>query len=204
MGTIFTIGYTSFTDIDSFLQTLHKQKIKAVIDVRSSPYSKIHPEYNKENIKRTLNSHQIYYVFLGNECGARVDEKSCYVDGQVNFNCVSSLPKFKSGLERIYSGAKKFNVALMCAEKDPITCHRTILISKNLKQYCLPIMHLLDTEHVETHEELEQRLLKVYELNQSHFFKNQKELLEEAYEKQANKIAYRIDENDIVYEVHHD
>ncbi|MEZ7198815.1 DUF488 domain-containing protein [Pseudodesulfovibrio karagichevae] len=204
MGTIYTIGYSSYS-IEDFVNTLISDEINALIDVRSSPYSKMYSEFNKDNLKRYLNSKSIYYVFLGEECGARASENYCYRNGAVDFNCVSDLPRFKAGIKRITDGASKFNVALMCAEKDPITCHRTILVARHLKKYDYPIKHILANNGIETHEQLEKRLLKLFDLDQSHFYKTKNELLKEAYDLQAAKIAYRPAEQEAeVHEVDYD
>lgn len=204
MGTIFTIGYSSYS-VEEFVNTLINNEVKALIDVRSSPYSKMYSDFNKEHLKRYLNSKSIYYVFLGDECGARASETSCYTNGAVDFNCVSALPRFKSGIKRITEGASKFNIAMMCAEKDPLTCHRTILVTRNLKKYNYPIKHILADNIVETHKQLEKRLLKLFDLDQTHFYKTKKELLDEAYDMQASKIAYRpseqeAGEHEVVYD----
>lgn len=131
LNELFTIGYSPHT-YDSFLNILRKYQISALVDVRSSPYSQFKPEFNRETLKDLLKKHKIAYVFLGDYCGARVEDPTCYVNGKVDYNLVAKSQKFKEGLERIKKGMDIFRIALMCAEKDPITCHRTILISRNL------------------------------------------------------------------------
>ncbi|MFV0350337.1 MAG: DUF488 family protein [Halodesulfovibrio sp.] len=188
---VFTIGYSGF-QLLSFKDVLIKNNIKAVIDVRSSPYSKTYPEYNKENLKNFLYNYSIYYVFLGEECGARQPDPKCYINGKIDFDLVSNNHTFQNGISRIESGAEKYPVALMCAEKDPVTCHRTILICKNLKKNInIKIKHIIDMHTIQTHEQIENRLLKMHGLDQHSFIYTENERLNIAYKKQENRIAYK-------------
>lgn len=190
---IFTIGYSSFS-LKVFLNTLKKYKITAVADVRSQPYSQFKPEFNRENLKEELYKNNIAYAFLGEECGARVDDPKCYIDGKVNYELVAKNPTFKKGLERIIKGMEKFSIALMCAEKDPITCHRTILVCRNLQSAGVEIKHILSNGRVEKHKDSEQRLMRLFNLNHPDMFRSEEQRLEDAYSLQGEKIAYEIAE----------
>ena len=88
------------------------------------------------------------------------------------------------------NGMKKYKVALMCAEKDPISCHRAILISKNIQSEDVLIKHILENGDLEEHSKSELRLMKLYGLDQEELFNSFDERLSEAYEQQAKKIAY--------------
>lgn len=190
---LFTIGYSSFS-LKVFLNTLKKYKITAVADVRSQPYSQFKPEFNRENLKEELYKNNIAYAFLGEECGARVDDPKCYIDGKVNYELVAKNPTFKKGLERIIKGMEKFSIALMCAEKDPITCHRTILVCRNLQSAGVEIKHILSNGRVEKHKDSEQRLMRLFNLNHPDMFRSEEQRLEDAYSLQGEKIAYEIAE----------
>lgn len=187
---IFTVGY-SVLSLEEFIAILKQHNVNAIADVRSSPFSKFKPEFNSDILKIELKKNNIFYVFLGKELGARREEKDCYEDGQVNFNIVANLPKFKHGLERILEGAKKYRIALMCAEKDPINCHRTILICRNLRKHGIVIEHIMEKGELENHLETEKRLRNL--LNVQPKFNGPsktEELTEEAYDIQGKKIAY--------------
>jgi uncharacterized protein (DUF488 family) len=186
---LFTIGYSPHI-LDSFLRVLQKHKVTAVADVRSLPYSQFKPEFNKNKVSEFLKAHGIAYVFLGDYCGARVDDPSCYVDGKVDYALVAENPKFKEGLKRIINGLEKYRIALMCAEKDPIDCHRTILICRNLTPKGVNIKHILSTGRIEEHHDSEQRLLKLYKLNHQDLFRSEQQRLNDAYLRQGEKIAY--------------
>jgi uncharacterized protein (DUF488 family) len=117
---IFTIGYSTFS-VDGFIETLNRNNITAIADVRSSPYSRFRPEFNRENLKQILLRNNIAYVFLGEECGARINAPECYINGKADYHLIANHPKFQEGLRRIREGLKRYRIALMCAEKDPIT-----------------------------------------------------------------------------------
>jgi uncharacterized protein (DUF488 family) len=186
---LFTIGYSPHIH-DSFLRVLNKHKITAIADVRSSPYSQFKPEFNKYPLTEFLNKHGIAYVFLGDFCGARVEDPSCYVNGKVDYTLVAENPKFKEGLKRIINGMEKYRIALMCAEKDPITCHRTILICRNLIARGINIKHILSNGRTEDHKDSEQRLLKNFGLHHPDMFRSEQQRLNDAYIRQGEKIAY--------------
>lgn len=201
MNELFTIGYAPHT-LDSFLNILGKHKINALVDVRSSPYSQYKPEFNQEPLKEFLTKHKIAYVFLGDYCGARVEDPSCYVNGKVDYRLVAENEKFKEGLERIKKGMKSYRIVLMCAEKDPITCHRTILICRNLLSNKIQIKHILSNGKVEDHKDSEQRLLKVFKLNHPDLFRSEQQRIDDAYSRQGEKIAYKTAEPTAEYEEH--
>ncbi|HAK88303.1 MAG TPA: hypothetical protein DHV16_10895 [Nitrospiraceae bacterium] len=190
-GTLFTIGYSGRT-IDDFIALLKQHKITALCDVRSMPYSNRNPQFNRESLKMVLKSHSIDYAFLGEELGARPKDPSCYVDGKAIYQKIAASPLFTAGLERIEVGVQKgYILTLMCAEKDPLTCHRSILICKNLRGRMIDIHHIIDREITETQTDLEKRLiaqLKLYPDLFKHTDTNG--LIERAYEIQGDRIAY--------------
>ena len=190
---IYTIGYSSF-EIDSFIETLKKHNINAIVDVRSSPYSQDKSEFNREALKESLNKKHIAYVFLGEECGARVSDSSCYINGKVDYSLVAKTDLFKTGIQRLLNGAEKYSLALMCAEKDPITCHRTILICRYLIKEGVSVKHVLENGNIEFHEDSEKRLLKLFKLHHPDLFRTEQDRLNEAYSRQGEKIAYEAED----------
>jgi len=198
---IHTIGYAAHT-IESFIATLENFNITAIADVRSQPYSKFKPEFNRENLKIALINNRIEYVFLGANIGARIKAPECYKNGQVDYELISKHPLFQEGIDRLLKGMEKFSVALMCAEKDPINCHRTILICKHIKKYQIKINHIIDADTSENHAETEFRLMKLFHLEQPNLFMKDSDRLEEAYSRQEEKIAY-IAESDTEYKANY-
>ena len=209
---LFTVGHSNLS-IEDFISLLKKHKVNAIADVRSHPYSSYLPHFNRDLLKFELLKAKFKYVFLGNELGARPKDLSCYINDQAVYKKIADSNTFKSGIERILIGLKKYRIALMCSEKDPISCHRTILICKYLRQLDININHIIDEKTIESQEQLEDRLLdfhgfdlennrlKIPEIIQFDLFtpiqSNKKssisktEFLERAYLLQENKIAYK-------------
>lgn len=198
---IYTIGHSNHS-IEQFVDLLKHHGITAIADVRSAPYSRYNPQFNKEALSASLEKEEIAYVFLGKELGARSDDPSCYENGQVDFSRVAERAEFKSGLERVIQGSEKYRIALMCAEKEPLDCHRTILVCHNLKRYGVNIKHIFPDGVLEDHRDVESRLLKLTNSEQTLFDQNvsDSERLERAYKKRASEIAYKAEKK----EVHHE
>lgn len=196
---IFTIGHSNHT-IEQFILLLKQHQINAIADVRSIPYSRYNQQYNQEKLKIELKKNNIIYTFLGKELGARSDNQNCYVGNKAIYEKIAQTPKFSEGLKRLKKGSQQYNIALMCAEKDPIHCHRAILISRYLKIKEIEILHILPNGQLESQTKLEQRLINILNLNlpqqfnlfddNTNLIKSASELTEEAYKLQGEKIAY--------------
>lgn len=186
---LYTIGYSGFT-INEFIDVLTKHGINAIADVRSVPYSKFKPEYNSGKLKTKLNNSGIEYAFLGDLCGARIDAQECYRNGKADYDLIAKHPKFQEGIKRIKRGLEKYRIALLCAEKDPVSCHRLILICRHLRADDIKIFHIIDFKSVLTQGECEARLLKLFKLDQPELFRDVNDQITEAYARQAEKIAY--------------
>lgn len=192
LQTIFTIGYSSYRLCD-FIKTLKDNKINALADVRSSPYSTIHLDYNRENLQKELKSHGIAYVYLGDLLGARIDDQSVYINNTADFDLIATSSAFNQGLARLIEGTNRgYLIALMCAEKDPIACHRAILICKNLRN-TFDIKHILPNFKIESQHNFEKRLLHHFNLDCPDLFGTSDDIkLEHAYKMQERNIAYKI------------
>ena len=191
---IYTIGHSNVSG-EALLALLQQHGITAVADVRSQPYSRYLPHFSQGPLKATLQGAGIAYVFLGRELGARPDDPGCYQEGRAVYAKIAATPRFGEGLQRLRRGAVRERIVLLCAEKDPITCHRTILVCRHLRQE-VPIDHILADGRLESHPALERRLLELHGLHQLNFFnpKTAAELLEEAYDRQGEQIAYHVAE----------
>ncbi len=189
---IFTIGHSNIA-IEGFLALLRRHGITVVSDVRSHPYSRYLPHFNGPALKAALRAAGIGYVFLGRELGARPEDPSCYVDNTAAYEKIAATALFAEGLDRVRKGMGMSTIALTCAEKDPLICHRAILVCRHLRAPGLAINHILPDGSLEAHEELEQRLLREHKLQQTSFLtpSSPDDLLEEAYNRQAERIAYR-------------
>lgn len=188
MRELFTIGHSNHT-WDRFLELLRWHRIDALGDVRSRPYSTRLPQFNRELIERGLRVAAIRYVFLGDELGARRSERECYVDGVARYDLIIRSPAFQAGLARVKTGIQRFRLALMCAEKDPLECHRAILVCRHLRDGA-QIRHILADGNLEFHTDAEARLLIEERVPADDFFATRDVLLTRAYDQRAEKIAY--------------
>lgn len=211
---IFTIGHSNHT-IETFIELLHQHQVTALVDVRSSPYSRRFPQFNQSALKTALKTANIAYVPLGDNLGARPRDRNCYINGMARYDLIAATEAFKVGLNRLIQGSEKYQISLMCAEQDPIVCHRAILICPHLKNAGLEIYHIHKNGDLESNEDLENRVLKqnnLYKLSklsadlQSHVKQlslfdlqpiqtlekplSRAELVEKAYQLQSEKVAY--------------
>lgn len=188
-ATVYTIGHSTNSG-EKLLELLRRNEISAVADVRSQPYSRMNPQFNREPLKAALKGAGISYVFLGKELGARSEDKGCCVDGKLQYERLAKTELFQQGLTRVIDGAARHRIALLCAEKDPLTCHRTILVVRQLVARGLEAAHILEDGRVEPHEKALDRLLKEEGVRSDDFFRPRQELVEEAYAKRGGYIAY--------------
>jgi len=186
---VYTVGHSTHT-IERLVELLKSHSITAVCDVRSRPYSRMNPQFNREPLKRALQAADIKYVFLGKELGARSEDKNCYRNGQVQYDLLAQTDLFKQGIERVKEGARSYRVALMCAEKEPLECHRTILVSRKLFEDGFLIEHILGDGKLEGHEHVMQRLISKLKIPEDDMFRSHNALVE-AYARQSVEIAYR-------------
>ena len=183
--TIYTVGHSTHT-FEKFLELFERNGVTAIVDVRSNPFSRHNPQFNKDTLSAELKKHGIAYVFLGKELGARSDDPSCYEGGKVSYSRLTQTPIFKAGIERVLNGARKYRIALMCAEKEPLDCHRTFLVSRELDKRGVSIVHILSDGSTETQSQTMRRLVG----SQLDMFRIYDEQVELACKEREQKIAY--------------
>jgi uncharacterized protein (DUF488 family) len=187
---VYTIGHSTHP-IETFVELLKKHDISAVSDVRSRPYSRMNPQFNREELKGALKSAHIKYVFLGKELGARSEDKSCYRNGQVQYDLLAKTDLFKRGIERVIEGARQYRIALMCAEKEPLDCHRTILVARALFDLGVEVKHILGNGQIEDHTHAVERLIDRLRVPGTDMFREHNAVVADAYTRRGNEIAYR-------------
>lgn len=199
MNSIFTIGHSTGS-IDEFIVRLKTHAVEVVADVRSSPHSGRFPHFSQQPLIQSLRSVGIKYVFLGRELGARRNEPECYVGDLADYEKIADLPLFQNGLKRILEGSNKYRIALMCAEHDPLTCHRTILVCRHLKNSRPNIFHILRDSTVESHGQSESRLAaeERQTIDQTDMFDptSVEVALTTAYRRRGMRIAYQREAHD--------
>jgi len=190
MRELLTIGHSTHP-IDEFIALLKQHRVTAVADVRSHPYSRYCPQYSKDALKNALAQAQIAYVFLGKELGARSENPACYRQGKVQYDLLAKEPLFAQGLERLRQGLKKYQIALMCAEKDPLYCHRAVLVARRMFESGTPVQHIHDDGHLEEHRAMEDRMLQLYKMPESDMLNTREEILIDVYRVHGEQIAYQ-------------
>jgi uncharacterized protein (DUF488 family) len=189
-GRLFTIGHSNHT-FEHFTELLLTNGITAVADVRSTPHSSYNPQFNRDSRAESLKEAGIAYVFLGEELGARRLEPECYRGNRVDFAQTARSPHFERGLKRIVEGLKSFDIALMCAEKEPLDCHRSALICRYGERLLGRPGHVREDGSVESQDHLETRLLHLAGQPESDLFLSHEERLDEAYAWLEVRVAYR-------------
>lgn len=188
-NTLFTIGHSTHS-LERFIALLKMHDITALCDVRSKPYSRVNPQFNREDLKGELKQSGIAYVFLGKELGARSEDPTCYEEGRVQYDRLAHSEPFRSGLERVQEGMKKFRLTLMCAEKEPLECHRTVLVARYLAALGISIQHIHANGRLESQAELGERLVRELAMPESDMFRTHEDVLKDAFKIQEARIAY--------------
>ena len=160
---VLTIGHSNHAVAD-FLALLRRHGVSAVADVRSAPYSRFNPQFNREALRPALTDAGIAYVYLGRELGGRSDDPACYQEGRICYDRVAATQNFKDGLRRLANGMAEHRVALMCAEKEPLHCHRTLLVAQVLDAQGVAISHIHADGRLESHAGAMDRLLAAVRL----------------------------------------
>jgi uncharacterized protein (DUF488 family) len=186
---IFTIGHSTHP-IERFVALLKEHGVTALADVRSAPFSRFNPQFNKEALQKSMKDAGIAYIFLGKELGARSNDRSCYENGRVRYDRLAKTEAFRSGIARVRKGAREHRVALMCAEKEPLECHRTLLVAKALEREGEAVAHIHADGHLERHPDAMRRLLDITGMPHDDMFTSEADLIEEATRRQEAKVAY--------------
>jgi uncharacterized protein (DUF488 family) len=189
MHPLYTVGHSNHS-IERLLELLEGHAVTAVADVRSLPFSRYNPQFNRENLQKSIKGAGMEYVFLGKELGARSEDRSCFVDGRLQFDLLARSELFQKGLARLRKGMETHRIALLCAEKDPVTCHRMILVCRNMRRDDYAIRHILEDGIIEENSESERRLMRSLGISECNLFATAEELIEKAYDLQGAKIAF--------------
>lgn len=193
---VFTIGHSTHS-IKEFINLLINYEINCVIDVRSVPYSKYNPQFNRESLSSDLKNQDIFYAHFGKEFGARhtspilLDE-----NGQVDFYKVWEMDDFKNGIKRLEDAIERgYKIALMCSEANPLDCHRFSMISYQLVNEGFEVIHILPDSSKITNKDLERRMIEKYyeKIPQSTLFEyvSPEQQREAAYKIIMKKVAFK-------------
>jgi uncharacterized protein (DUF488 family) len=185
---IFTIGYAGNTSA-MLLDTLVLHGITVLADIRSVPYSKANPGFDRDAIRNATKARGLRYLFMGDQLGARPSDRRLYSAGRVNFDRVIVSSEFQAGLARLASGRREHRIALMCAEKEPLTCHRALLVGEQLQAQGIPVEHITGRGRVESHAQAMLRLPGLVGSSLRDLFSSQEEQVKNALQAQLLAIA---------------
>ena len=203
---LYTIGHSTQT-IEEFLELLKQHGINCIVDVRSVPYSQFASQFNEDNIKQALKQEGVAYIRMSKEFGARREDPNLYgTDGKVDFEKTAESNDFLSGVSRIKTGLEKgYNIAFMCTEKNPMDCHRCILIGKEFDDIeGIHVENILADGSLISQEAIGKQLLDMYfpNRNQLSLFdletdesNLEEDYLRRAYKKREEEIAYAVNDN---------
>jgi len=152
MNTIKTIGHSNHP-IERFIGLLGAGGVKLLVDVRSLPWSRRFPQFGRERLSKSLAEAGIAYTWEGEGLGGKPKDGGSYEEA-------AARPVFTSALDRLIDRAQGTTLCLMCAEKEPLACHRTVLVSRRLAERGVAIDHLLADGTTQAHREVEEALLK--------------------------------------------
>jgi len=187
---IWTIGHSNHSAL-RFIDLLQGAAIECLADVRSTPFSRRNPQFSQKALVASLRDAGIEYWFLGDALGARPKDPDCYEDGKVSYARIAALPQFQQAIGELIDRSERKRFAIMCAEKEPLECHRTILVGRALALRGMELRHILADGRIEPQMEFEERLL--------HLAKEPVDLLSDrdaaltrAYDKRGRQMAISI------------
>ena len=199
---IYTIGHSNYT-MERLIDMLEYYNINCVVDIRGTPYSKYNIQFDKEAIRYTLTNAGFVYIYMGKELAAKRIRKNSYNnEGYSNFEEVIKEEEFKRGVERLKNVCEKgYKIILLGAMQDPIRCHRSILVGRELVKNDFDVKHILDDYSIVTQDDIEEMLLNKYFSNRNQITiedltgnsLNNEEMINEGYKLANREIGYRIE-----------
>jgi uncharacterized protein (DUF488 family) len=187
---LLTIGHSNIP-AERFVGLLRGAGVNAVADVRSTPASRRFPWFAGKNLAVRLQQENMLYAAFGEALGGRPRDPSLYREGIADYEAMAKEPEFCAGLERLLSLAARQRVCLMCAEREPLDCHRCLLVARALGGRGLSIGHILHDGTIEPHAATELRLLALTGAGDDLFAAGQGERLAAAYRHRARAVADR-------------
>jgi len=151
MKPVKTLGHSNHS-IERFVALLKAAGVERLVDVRSTPWSRRHPQFGQKNLERSLAEAGIAYVHEGAALGGKPQRGGSY-------DQLAARPAFKDALDRVIEEAQETTLCLMCAEKEPLDCHRTVLVSRRLAERGVNIEHLLADGGTRSHHKVEETVL---------------------------------------------
>jgi uncharacterized protein (DUF488 family) len=187
---LFSIGHSN-TPADRFIELLRAAGVNAVADLRSTPFSRFFPWFSRKTLEVRLAQAGIAYRWYGEPLGGRPGDPGLYRDGVADYDAMAAQPDYRAGLERLIGDASRHRICIMCAEREPLDCHRCLLVARSLTEQGLAVGHILHDGAIEPHEATEQRLLAWDSAQRDLLEPGQSSRLAAAYGRRARAVAYR-------------
>jgi uncharacterized protein (DUF488 family) len=141
--TLWTIGHSNH-DAEHFAALLDAHRIEYLVDIRSYPYSRFAPHFNRETLKPWLETRGVRYVFMGEDLGGRPERDDQYdADGHALYGLMAREPRFRHGIDRLVHGVDHHRLAIMCSCGQPDDCHRRLLVGKVIAEGGVELHHIL-------------------------------------------------------------
>ncbi|AYV81702.1 MAG: hypothetical protein Harvfovirus53_12 [Harvfovirus sp.] len=128
---VYTIGHST-RPIDDFINLLKLNKINMLVDVRSVAHSRFNPQYNKDELRESLEENNIRYVHLSGLGGFREPIANSVNTGWRNkrfrgYADYMQTKDFSKSLASLIALISTNTVAMMCSEAVPWRCHRSLI-----------------------------------------------------------------------------
>ena len=185
---VWTIGHSNHS-YDRFRDLLREADITTIADVRTAPFSRRFPHFNADKLCASLLQDGIAYVSFGKQLGGRPASRGLTGDGVADYEAMATTKEFREGLNRVTCGAHRHRIALMCAEQNPLDCHRCLLIGRALSQRGVQVNHLLADGRTMSHIDIEQELLGLMGRDAEDLLMSRDQRLAAAYRARARKVA---------------
>jgi uncharacterized protein (DUF488 family) len=158
MSDLLTIGHSNLP-AERFMAIASDAGITAMADIRSVPFSRRFPWFSGKALAARLASADIAYLALGDTLGGRPRDPALCRDGVADYEKMAATPQFCAGLDRVEAAMRRFRLCLMCAEREPLDCHRCLLVGRALAARGIALGHILIDGTIEPHTVTEDRLL---------------------------------------------
>jgi uncharacterized protein (DUF488 family) len=187
---LLTIGHSNLS-AEAFTTLIQNAGVTAIADVRSVPFSRRFPWFSGPKLAARLQDVDIAYLPFGDVLGGRPRDPALYCEGVADYEKMAATPQFCAGLDRIGEAMGRFCVCLMCAEREPLDCHRCLLVARALAERGVRLGHLLVDGTIEPHAATEERLLGRAG-GYDDLFSGHAARLAQAYRARAHKVAAQL------------
>lgn len=152
--TVYTIGHSTHS-ITTFLTMLDSFNIKTLVDIRSMPGSRKHPQFDKECLNNSLKEAGIHYTHfsdLGGRRKVKKDSKNTRWNNESfrGYADYMETQSFKNAVIELEQTALENPTAFMCSEAVWWRCHRS-MVSDYLKAKGWTVLHIMAMGKTQEH-----------------------------------------------------